>query len=237
MGSYRLAGHLIVINYPGQEKVVRLLDELRSDVAFGSGLEIVLIDEDLEELPAALARRGVRFVRGNPTKDETLERAAVDQATHAIVLSRKPGDAHSDNMAVAVVLAIEARRPEIITTVECVDADAEELLRKAGTDRIVCMARFDAHFLTSELLHPGAQEFVDNLLSPRSDQFLSFAPIRVDASASFKDVAVRCRKRGHLALGVRRAGKNYLNVSDEFTVQEPDEVISMGEARLGELAI
>ena len=81
---------------------------------------IELIDEDLVEVPPELVRRGVRYVRGNPSRDETLTRAGIESASHAIVLSKRPGDPHSDDLNLAITLAIEARRPEVRTTVECV---------------------------------------------------------------------------------------------------------------------
>jgi voltage-gated potassium channel len=102
-------------------------------------------------------KRGLMFVRGNPTRDETLTRAAVDTAATALVFSKKPGDPHSDDKNIAITLAIEGRTPKVQTVVECVDFSAQELLKKAGCDGIVCTSRFDAHFLNHELLNPGVQ--------------------------------------------------------------------------------
>ena len=134
MSSYdKLKNHLVIINLPSLSKVEHLLDELESDPKFGKGRDIVLIDEDLTELPTALLNRGLMFVRGNPTRDETLTRASVDtapsadlqQETRRSTLGRskyrdRPGD--------------RGRTPQVHTVTECVDFSAQELLKKAGCE-------------------------------------------------------------------------------------------------------
>lgn len=138
MSSFRFENHLVIFNFPGLAKVEHVLDELFNDSAFGKQTEIVLVDADLEELPPELAARHVHFVRGNPTRDDTLTRANIDKAKNAVILSKKAGDPDSDNLNVTITLAIEARDKDVNSVVECVNASAEELLRKAGADSIVC---------------------------------------------------------------------------------------------------
>jgi voltage-gated potassium channel len=232
MIDQRLTGHLIVFNFPGVAKVERLLDELAADRTFYAGREVVLVDEDLNELPAELARRGVHFVRGNPTREETLVRAGVDGATHAVVLSKSPGNPHSDDLNVAVTLAIESKRRQIFTVVECVDYETEELLRKAGCDRVVCTSRFDAHFLSHELLSPGVQEVIEELTSNLRGQRVHVAPFQGKSPAAFARVVEDCRAGGHLAIGVQRGGSTHLNVASDFSVEPGDKVITIGAERL-----
>ena len=142
MSSFQLTNHLIIFNFPGLAKIERILDELTLDPAFAASTAIVLVDEFLEELPPELHRRGIHFVRGNPARDETLSRAAIDHARHAIILCRNPGDATADSVNITIALAIEGRNKATNTVVECVDQASEELLRKVGCDRIVCLSRF-----------------------------------------------------------------------------------------------
>lgn len=172
MSAVSFREHVLVVNYPSLEKVERLLDELKLDATF-AGKEVVLVDEHLEAIPPALLQRGVHYIRGNPTRDETLARASVNSATHAVILSKKPGDSHSDDLALAVTLAIEARSRDVRTVAEVVDAGSEELLRKAGCDSIVCSSRFEAHFLSNELLHPGMQDVIEELLTVSGQQCTS----------------------------------------------------------------
>ena len=64
-------------------------------------------------------------------------------------------------------LAIEARTKHVNTVVECEDPGTEELLHKAGCDRVVCAGRFDALYMSQELLNPGVQDIVADLLSTK----------------------------------------------------------------------
>ncbi|MEN9581028.1 MAG: hypothetical protein RJA70_4037, partial [Pseudomonadota bacterium] len=202
MSQVKLTGHLVIFNFPSVGKICKILEELRADPDFEVSMsEVVLVDEDLEELPPELADRGVRYVRGNPTRDETLSRANLDHASHAIVLSKRPRDPHSDDLSIAITLAIEGRQSSITSVVECVDAAAEELMRKAGCDRIVCTSRFEAHFLSQEVVNPGVQEVVAQLTSTLLGQQVYVTPY--SGVATYAALSDRCRRAGHLLVGLR----------------------------------
>jgi len=232
MSQLRLSDHLVVLNFPGAAKLERVLDELSFDPAFGRHKEVVVVDETTVELPPELVRRGVHFVRGNPARDEALGRAAIDAASHAIVLARRPGDPASDAENVLITLAVEARCPNIITVAECVDPGSEELLRKAGCDRVVCTGRLDAHLVSHELLNPGAQDVLEQLSSNQKGSQQLYLLEVSDAGASFAQLGERCRREGHLALGVRRGDQVLLNPEPGFHLERGDAVITIGPTRL-----
>jgi voltage-gated potassium channel len=229
MSSFNLNDHLVIFNFPGLAKIQRVLEELSLDSSFNRHRQIVLIDEHLEELPPELQKLGVHFVRGNPARDETLTRASVDKASHAIVLCRTPGDPISDNLNVAITLAVEGRCRSVDTVVECADPASEELLRKAGCDRVVCTARFDSLFISQELLNPGIQDVIADLFSARGGQQLYFTP--VSRAETFGELSERCRKMGHLALGLNTNGGVKLNLPDDTQVTVGEQVVTMGAAR------
>jgi voltage-gated potassium channel len=237
MSDFRGMGHLLVINYPGLAKVERVLAELANDPAIGRHVAVVLVDEQLEELPPELASRQVRFVRGNPARDETLARANVKDAAHAVVLARRPGDPHSDALNLAVVLAIEGRNRNVNTVVECVDAASEELLRKAGCDRIVCTSRLDACFVGQELLNPGMQDVVEELLTNAGGQQLYLTPVQFGSGATFADLARSAGALGHIALGIRRGTETRLNVAGGTMLATGDIAITVGAERPRAIAV
>lgn len=234
MASLSLGGHLVVINFPSLSKVERVLEELAADSSFGDR-DVVLIDETLEEIPPELAGRGVRFVRGNPTRDETLSRADIDSSEYVVVLSKQPGNPHSDDQNVAITLAIEARQKKVHSVVECVDYSAQELLKKAGCDAIVCTSRFDAHFLSNELLKPGVQEVVDELTTNLRGQQIFITIIERSGGIGYQKVVEHCQKHGHIAIGARIAGAKELNITDDRKLSNGDAVISIGATRLAAL--
>ncbi|HEY9841713.1 MAG TPA: potassium channel family protein [Candidatus Obscuribacterales bacterium] len=230
MSTFNLKHHLVVFNYAGLAKVERVLEELALDKLAGTR-SVVLVDEVLEELPVELQRKGVHFVRGNPTRDETLQRAGIDQAAHAAILTRDPTDPASDNLNVAIALAIEARCKGVNTVVECIDPESEELLRKAGCDRIVCNSRFDAYFISQELLNPGIQEVLGDLLTAGKGQQFYLVP--VTSPASFEELARRCREQGHIGLGLSFPDHTiHLNPSGNEAVAAGARLITIGPKRL-----
>lgn len=233
MGQVKLDKHVIIVNMPNLGKIERVLLELLHPTALGPETDVVLVDEELEQLPAELVKRNVHFVRGNPARDETLGRAGIEHAAHAIVLSKRPGDPHCDDQNIAVTLAIEARNSSVRTVVECVDPSMEELLRKAGCDSIVCTSRFDAHFLGAELTTPGAQEVVDHLLSAVAGGQQLFITRLPRGGQTFASLARECVERGHVAIGARRRGELQLNPSADETLDSGDEIVTIGPEPLG----
>ena len=231
MGAFQHDQHLVILNFPSLPKVERLLDELGADPGFGKARQVVLIDEDLVELPAELAQRGVKFVRGSPTREDTLRRANLDQAAYAIVLSKRPGDPHSDDLNVSVTLALETSKRKLYTVVECVDYSTEELLRKAGCDAIVCTSRFDAHFLSHEMLHPGVQDVIEQLTSNLRDQQVQLTLYKGE-NTTYGDIVDACKVSGHTAIGVRRDDSTELNLALDQAVRSGDRIVSIGPGRL-----
>ncbi len=173
MSSFSLKDHIVFFNFPGVSKILRLIEELFLDPSIGKHTSIVIVDDGLDELPAELVKLGVHYVRGNPVRDETLVRACIDQARHAVILCKNDLEA-SDSLNVTIALAIEGRSHKVNTVVEIVDPASEELLKKAGCDKIVCTSRFGAHFLSQELLNPGVQEVIQDLLSAQGRAAILF---------------------------------------------------------------
>ncbi|HBZ56340.1 MAG TPA: hypothetical protein DEO88_13115, partial [Syntrophobacteraceae bacterium] len=119
------------------------------------------------------------------------------------------------------------------TVVECVDPASEELLRKAGSDRIVCTSRYDALFLSQELLNPGVQEVMDDLLSATGGQQLYLTTVTRETTLG--ELAGPCREKGHVAIGVYQRGAVHINPPSEIAVGQGDRIITIGSKRLPEL--
>jgi voltage-gated potassium channel len=233
MGVMNLKNHLIVINVPSVAKVEQVIRELRRDPTIGSDREVVIIAEDLEELPQIFYGHDVHYVRGNPTRDDTLARAAIDFADYVVILCRDPKDSGSDNLNLAIALAIETRAAKVISAVECIDPGMVELFRRAKCDRIVCLSKFESRFISHELLNPGAQDLIEELLSSATGQqlYLTIIPVEVDIS-SYGDLGARCHQAKHVLIGLRRGGEQIFNPADEFPLAPGDAAITIGERRL-----
>ncbi|RYE84113.1 MAG: potassium channel protein [Myxococcales bacterium] len=227
MTTVRLKKHIVIVNYPGLDKVVRLLDELHHPDALGSEATVVLVDEELPELPVELKERGVQFVRGNPTREPTLVRASVGQASEVVVLVKRPFDPHSDHQVIAVSLVLRSSFRGVPAIVECVDEATVELLQRAGCTRVVCMARFNTSFLMNELVQPGSQEVVEDLLSNGGQQIFLSPPGAVPG-ATFAAASAALTPRGHLAIGLRRGAHTMLNPPASTPLEPDDRLVTIG---------
>ena len=235
MGQFDLSKHLVICNFPNLGVVEHVLSELGADPGFDRRRGVVLIDADLIELPPELVRHDVHFVRGDPSRDEALARANIDQAQHVIVLSKRPQDPSSDMQNIAIVLAVEVRNPGIHSVSQCIDPANEELLRKAKCDRVVCTSRLDAHFVATELLNPGVQDVVHELTSTLKGEQLYITPYRGPA-CQLSGLSLSCQKQGHLLIGIRRAGATLLNLKPDFEILPEGGAITIGARRLAALA-
>ena len=155
-----------------------------------------------------------------------MKETSIDTARKALILAR-PGDPRSDDLGLAVTLAIEGRTSSVRTITECLDVGAEELLRKAGCDSIVCLSRFEAQFLSSEMVNPGVQDVILDLLSHLDGQQFYFTSV-AGLGKTFGAVGAHCKAQGHLAMGLRRNKKPMLNLATEFAVEPDDAVITIG---------
>ena len=227
MSSFSLKDHLVIFNYPGLAKIEHLLQEFFRGVKNRG--PVVLVDEFLEELPPELAKKEIHFVRGNPVRDETLSRASIDSAKHAVILSSN-GSSASDSLNVSITLAVEGRSKSVNTVVEIVDPASEELLRKAGCDKVVCTARFSAHFLSQELLNPGIQDVVHDLLGTEAGQNMYL--VMTAGNRPFHEVAAACREKGHLAIGIHTPEGVSLNPAGSIMLNPGDRVITVGPDRI-----
>jgi len=230
MTKINLIDHLLICNYPNLNTIQRIIRELAADGSFRDR-DVVLIDDELEELPPPL--RGlkdpeIRFVRGNPACQETLDRANVMYARDALILSKgTSGDARN----VVITLAIEDCNHDIRTVTQCEDQATKEVLVRAQCDGIVCTTQFDVLFLTQEVLDPGASGVIAELTSNLQGQQIYVTEWKSQVTA-FVNVANGCMHQGHLAIGVRRLGQNKLNPSNDFMVRATDQIITIGPKRL-----
>ena len=232
LGRMKLRQHLIVVNHPSLSRVLGVVQELRHEHALGPDVDVVLIDADLEELPAELEQRHVHFVKGNPARDDTLRRAGVEHAAWAVVLAKRPGDVESDHDNLAVILAIETLQRSVKTVVECVDEGSIGLFQKAGCDNVVCASRFDVHLIGSELVNSGTQEVLEELLNTLAGEQLFITVFEGPEPSTFGDLAARCRELHHIAIGLRRGGRPKLRPADDEPVAPGHAIISIGARKI-----
>ncbi len=154
------SGHIIIVNFPSEARVRRMIQELRRD-APSRDAEIVIVADSLEELP--FREEGVRFVRGSLLAESTFERAGLDQARHVLVLATGLDDPRSDGIAASIISVVKHAQPGAVVIGECLDPAHVKLFQNNGCDRVVPTDRIAANVLIHESQDAGVGEVLADL--------------------------------------------------------------------------
>lgn len=230
MKQIKLSGHVLLIHYSDAYRVLQVVDELAAD-PMTRDRGVVLVDADLEQLPPELSQRGVKFVRGNPAREATLEQANFREATHALVLAKDPHDPRSDGLNLGVTMTIERLHAEIRTVTECVDPDSLEVLERTGSDGVVCPSSFSSSLLVQELIDPGVQAVFAELSSTTVGQQFFVIEITNMAEWTYGELNAWALSRGLLPVGLKRQKQVLLNPKAESKVEKGDEAVLIGADR------
>lgn len=176
-GAMKLShkNHIIICNYPSLDKVTQILDELQANTNY-TDKKVALVCNDLEELPSSLAKRGVLFVKGLPTSEETLYQANVTECDGVFVLAATTGDPASDAQTYAIGSIIELIEQEtktpIKTVVELVSSRNLRMMERAQTDGIILADGINERMIVQEFFYPGIHKTIDQLItSSEGSQF------------------------------------------------------------------
>jgi voltage-gated potassium channel len=236
MSELSVRDHILIIHFPGTARVQAVLAELRRDPKTKDA-PVVLIDAMLEELPEELGHAGVRFVRGDASKESTLERACFRDARFAIVLSRDPNDPSTDNANLAAALTLEHLHEGIFTVAECIDPERVDLLYKAGCDAVVCLTALATNLVVHELLDPGVQKVIGAATNNLSGQSFYMVAVSSGGSATYAKARDALESRGCAALGLEHEGKVVLNPGASTLLHDGDRVVCIAPTRPAPLVL
>lgn len=171
-GAMKLShkNHIIICNFPSLDKVTQILDELQANVNYADK-KVALITDALDELPSSLLKRGVLFVKGTPTSEETLYQANVTECDGVFVLAAVTGDSASDAQTYAIGSIIELIEQEtnipIKTIVELVSSRNIRMMERAQTDGIILADGINERMIVQEFFYPGIHKTIDQLITSR----------------------------------------------------------------------
>jgi len=234
MSDVALEDHLLIIHYPSEDRVVAVIEELAHDDKT-KDRPVVIIDEKLDELPGELAARGVKFIKGDASKESTLEKANFRAATFAIILSKDPNAPTCDNDNLAAALTLEHLHPEIFTVAECIEAERVPLMYKAGCDAVVCVTALATNFVVHELLDPGVQKFIDEGTNNRQGT-QQFYMVAVEGGGTFAQAKSTLESKGCIVLGVESGDDVHLNPEAGLSIKGGDRVVCIAADRPAALA-
>lgn len=155
-------GHAILCGWNGRAELV--LKEL-----IASGKQVAVLTP---VKPAALSRYDAFFVAGEPTSEERLIQAGIENAESAIVFAERAdgmSDDEVDANTVLTALALEALRREIYTVIELLNPANERHARRTGVDDVVFCERTLADIVAASASQRGISSFISDILCYSDD--------------------------------------------------------------------
>jgi len=225
--------HIIICNYPGKNKVLEIIDELRA-VEKMAHVRVVLVNETLDEIPEAMAKQEIFFVRGNPTNEAVLRQANILRCAGVIILAENPDDSKSDDRAFTIGSIIEMIEEEekipIKTIAELVRDRNINTMRRSRVDGMVASEAVTGQLVVQEFINPGINQAISQLLTNTEGSQLYLYPTRLEGVAV---VTVQKEVLEHEAdiqvIGVIKGERYVLNPPKTMTLEAGDQLILLTE--------
>ena len=229
MTKINQSGHIIVSRFNTLVSTLKIVDEIRMDLSTAN-THVVIIDEDLEELPTELHEKNVSFAKGSASRDKILEQANFMEATHLLIRANEQDLSNSDSSNLAIALTVEKLKPEIITVVECVYPENIAIFERAGCDSVVCIASLNYQMIVQELQDPGTHSVCTELTSnTHGMQFYIVNP--PPEATNYGKLHNHYRALNDLVLGLRRGMNNIMFPNEAEPIRHGDKVILIGKDR------
>ena len=240
MRTMKYEDHIVVLRYPGLSRFLQLHEELYRDSSTRSR-KLVLVDENLPELPGELADKGVAYVNGDPSEISVMNRAGLQKAAYAIILSgsaqlTEAKNLDLQNLAVCLTLCREYQGLKVV--VECQELKNRDFFVRAGCASVICLSAMSDQFIVQELQDPGVSKVVDELTSNTSGKqfYLCTAP---PGAKTFSDIDSMLQKEyksikeqsSVSVIGIHRLGSNILLPDPKEELIKGDQIVVIAAKR------
>ncbi len=224
LGSYRMRDHVIVLGW--NEKARGAIVEVNHDPRFDDDVVIVA---ECDRNP--MERERVAFVRGNPCRRESLERAAAQDAAAAIVLARDVNDPRSDYETAMAITTLRALSAEVRISAELVSPENREFLERAGADAIIDAVSVASALLVRGVKDAGVPVLIEDLLMV-SRGHVTLLRDRIDDAAvgrPWRELAAAQLEAGRTAIGLARGLDILVNPAPDLPVARGDELFVIAD--------
>lgn len=229
MGMALASHHVLIINFPSEARVKRLINELKSDLTRGQK-EVVIISDKIDKLPFDMP--DVLFIHGSPLEEETYKRARIDSAALALVLATSYDDVNSDAVVASTVSVIENLRHDIHTVAECLDDKHRLLFKSVQCDSIIQSLKITDHMLVQEVFDPGVAQMIDVITSNTKGSTLFSTEVAAPLPQKcYNEIAKALRDKDINVISVNRGTESHTSLK-EIHPQENDRLIYIAASRL-----
>lgn len=228
--------HYIICNCPSKSKVLQIVEELRA-APDSQSLQIVVVDNQIEEQPLKFKEKSIHFVKGEPSSEDVLLRAGVNQSQGILVLAKQAGQSSSDaeTFAVGTVVKMIQNKggageapPRLV--LELVDRSNRSLLDKVEADGIVAAEGISDHLLVQELCNPGLSAIFDQLISYKfgAEFYLTASKL---SGRNLKEVQIAAihQDQNIQVLGIVRDGVSHISPKNGMQIEPSDKLIILAD--------
>lgn len=221
--------HVLICGWnPRVDQIVQVLQR----EAYGAGAPIVLL-APMSENP--LPDHAVKFVNGNPTLAHDLERAGIQRARAAIVVTDESDrDPHTDSTydarSVLTVLALKSAAPNLHVVAHMRDPQNRIHFERARADEVVASAEMSEGLLARSALNIGIANAIATLLrlDTHQEMYVIDLPPALEGK-TFQAALVHHQIRDHTILvGVIEDNKPLLCPAPDLRLQPNMRLVVLG---------
>ncbi|MFP6752489.1 MAG: NAD-binding protein [Pirellulaceae bacterium] len=228
MSQVKLKDHVVVCGW--SSTAAGIISELHAEHG-NERRQVVLIDAKLESSP--VDDPYVYFVKGDPTSDETLERADIGSACTALVLADWTITDLSlrDAKTTLITMAIEDHNGDVYTVVELMRPENRRHLERADADEAVCVTDLSKRLLVHAAMNHGLSRFFTDILAfdEGSEIYKILAPVAFHGVSFRTAVRHASDQFEAIIMGVERDVKIHCNPVNEFLLEPGDYLFVLSE--------
>lgn len=171
--------HIIICNFPNEDKLRNIINELRSNPEY-QHKGICVVTDEIEEKTNFFEQEKISFVKGDPTEEEILLKANIEKSYGILILAKNTNndkkDADAFSFAISSVISIleQERNFTVKMVTEITKTSNMKLFQRAKSKGMVKTDGMTDKMLAQELITPGIHSVFDQLLTvDHGSQFYS----------------------------------------------------------------
>lgn len=233
--SINFSDHIILCNCPSVKKIINLVTEFNDSSDF-KDREIVLITETFEEIPDALEKLNVKFVKGSPAEESILMKAGFEKCAGVFVLEKSGDNQDTDVYILAIASLIDMLKKELgckpKVIVEVTNQKSTKLMHHAGVQGVVESEGITDRLMVQEFLYPGVHDIIQQVISNSvGSQFYIFNTKLHGHKLKEIQMSVLRHPEDMQVIGVVNNGEQVINPSKEYQINEGDKLILLAKSK------
>jgi voltage-gated potassium channel len=237
MGTFKGSNHVLICGWSAKgPEIIRELHAREVE----DRREIVIL-ADRETTPTE-EKKGITFVRGNPSDGRDLHRAGLERASTVIVLAddtNSTGNADDlDARSLLTTLAVESINPSVYSCVEVIKSENRVHFERTHADELVVSAEVTGALLAASARSHGLTNVIADLLTHPEGQELYRVPVPPEVTGQSARYAMEVLKDVHdsLLVGVFVDGRCLLNPPSDTVITSANELLVVRDRPFDHLA-